>query len=270
MLSAHFYNKAIEKTVIGFGTLFNNIEIQRKNPENNNILEVQKVPISYGPKDKFLARIEQNPDPNPGPPYEYMRIPRIYFQMTKINYDSTRKVSPIQKYRTIIADDGNEVRVQYVPIPYNIEFELGVLAKSQDDGLQIVEQILPYFQPNFNITINFIPDMNEKKDVAIVLNDIDLDDSWDGEYANRRSIIWTFQFTAKSYIYGPFNQAAIIRKAIIYETVGDLQENKRNAKFSYTPKALEDYNDDGVINSADDALVTPDDNFGFNGEIDLL
>ena len=270
MLGSHFYNEAIRKTVVGFGTLFNNIEIQRKNPQNNNVLEVQKVPVAYGPKDKFLARIEQNTDPSPGAPYEYMRLPRVYFEMTKINYDSTRKTSPVQKYRSIIADNGNEVRVQYVPIPYNIDFELGVLAKSQDDVLQIVEQILPYFQPNFNITINFIPDMDEKRDVAIVLNDIDLDDSWDGEFASRRIITWTFQFTAKSYVYGPFNQSAIIRKAIIFETVGDLQENKRNAKFSYTPKALEDYNNDGEITPADDAFVMPDDEFGFNGEIDLL
>jgi hypothetical protein len=270
MLTNHFYNEAIRKTVVGFGTLFNNIEVQRKDPQTNDVLDVQKVPIGYGPRDKFTARIEDNPDPTPGAPYEYMRLPRMYFEMTGINYDASRKVSPIQKYRTIIADNGNEVRVQYVPVPYNISFELGVLAKSQDDGLQIVEQILPYFQPNFNITINFIPDMNEKKDVAIVMNDVNLEDSWDGEYANRRSIIWTFQFTAKSYVYGPFNQSAIIRKAIIFETVGDLQENKRNAKFSYTPKALEDKNDDGVIDTLDDALLTADDDFGFNGEIDLL
>jgi hypothetical protein len=270
MLGNHFYNEAIRKTVVGFGTLFNNIEIQRKDPKTGEILEVQKVPLAYGPKDKFVSRIEQNPDPTPGAPYEYMRIPRMYFEMTGINYDGNRKVSPIQKYRTIIADNGNEVRVQYVPVPYNISFELGVLVKSQDDGLQIVEQILPYFQPNFNITVNFIPDMNERKDVAIVMNDVNLEDSWDGEFANRRSITWTFQFTAKSYIYGPFNQADIIRKAIIYETVGDLEQSKRNAKYTYTPQALEDKNNDGVIDALDDALVTADDDFGFNGTIDLL
>lgn len=270
MLGNHFYNEAIRKTVVGFGTLFNNIEVQKKDPQTKEVLEVQKVPLAYGPKDKFLARIEQNPDPTPGAPYEYMRIPRMYFEMTGINYDSARKVSPIQKYKNIIADNGNEIRVQYVPVPYNIDFELGVLVKSQDEGLQIVEQILPYFQPNFNITINFIPDMNEKKDVAVVMNSVDLDDTWDGEYANRRSITWTFQFTAKSYIYGPFNQADVIRKAIIYETVGDLNESKRSARFTYTPEALQDYNQDGVINQADNAFITADDDFGFNGEIDLL
>lgn len=270
MLGNHFYNEAIRKTVVGFGTLFNNIEVQRKDPQTMDVLEVQKVPLGYGPKDKFTSRIEQNPDPTPGPPYGNMRLPRMYFEMTNISYDGSRKVSPIQKYRTIIADNGNEVRIQYVPVPYNINFELGILVKSQDDGLQIVEQILPYFQPNFNVTVNFIPEMDEKKDVAVVLNSIDLDDSWNGEFNDRRMITWTLQFTAKSYIYGPFNQADVIRKAIIYETVGDLSESKRNARFTYTPQALEDKNSDGVIDALDDALVTADDDFGFSGEIDLL
>jgi hypothetical protein len=102
------------------------------------------------------------------------------------------------------------------------------------------------------------------------MNSVDLEDTWEDNFRERRQIIWTFQFTAKSYIYGPFNQADIIRKAIIYETVGDLEQNKRNAQFTYTPKALEDKNDDGVIDALDDALVTPDDDFGFNGTIDLL
>ena len=270
MLTNHFYNEAIRKTVVGFGTLFNNIEIERKDPQTKDVLEVQKVPLAYGPKDKFLSRIEQNPDPTPGQPYEYMRIPRMYFEMTGINYDSARKTSPIQKYRSVVNDNGNEVRVQYVPVPYNIDFELGILVKSQDDGLQIIEQILPYFQPNCNITLNFIPDMDEKRDVAIIMNNVDLEDSWDGEYNNRRSIIWTLTFTAKSYIYGPFNQAGIIRKATIYESVGDLSQSRRNAAYSYTPKALEDNNNDGVIDSVDDALVMPDDDFGFNEGIEFF
>lgn len=270
MLGSHFYNEAIRKTVVGFGTLFNNIEVQRKNPSNGDLIDVQKVPLGYGPKDKFVTRIEQNPDPNPGAPYENVRVPRMYFEMTNIGYDSGRKTSPIQKYKNVINDDGTEVRVQYVPIPYNIDFELGILVKSQDDGLQVVEQILPFFQPNFNITINFIPEMDEKKDVAIVLNNIEYADDWDESFNSRRTIIWTLSFTAKSYIYGPFNQADIIRKAIIYETVGDLNENRRNARFTYTPKALQDYNNDNVINSADDLLILPDDDFGFNEEINLL
>lgn len=270
MLGTHFYNEAIRKTVVGFGTLFNNIEVQRRHPQTKEIINTQKVPLAYGPRDKFITRIEQNPDPTPGPPYEDIKVPRMYFEMTNINYDSGRKTSPLQKYKNVINDQGNEVRVQYVPVPYNVDFELGILVKNQDDGLQILEQILPYFQPNFNITINFIPDMSERRDVCITLKNIDHTDDWDDSFNQRRIIEWKLSFSAKSYIYGPFNQADIIRKAIIYETVGDAAENKRNAKFTYTPKALEDYNDDGVVTQADDAFVMPDDDFGFNGEIDLL
>lgn len=270
MLGTHFYNEAIRKTVVGFGTLFNNIEIKKVDPNTSDVLEVQKVPLAYGPKNKFLTRLEQNPNPGPGAPYGNIRLPRLYFEMSGINYDTGRKTSPIQKYKNVITGEGSEVRVQYVPVPYNMNFELGILAKSQDDALQILEQILPYFQPNFNITINFIPDMDEKRDVAIILNSINYDDEWEDDFMQRRNIVWTLNFTAKSYIYGPFNQADIIRKAIIYETVGDAAQSKRNAQFTYSPEALEDKNDDGVINALDNALVTADDDFGFSGEIDLL
>ena len=269
MLGQHFYNEAIKKTVVGFGTLFNNIEIRKTDPETKELLEVEKVPIAYGPKQKFLTRIEQNLDTTSNRRVAIV-LPRIYFELSNVSYDGSRKTSPIQKYRTIIDGNGTEVRVQYVPVPYNLEFELGIIAKNQDDGLQILEQILPFFQPNFNITLNMIPDMNEKKDIQICLNSINYEDDWDGDFLQRRTIVWTLNFTAKSYIYGPFNQADIIRKAMVYETVGDLNENRRNAKFTYTPKALEDNNGDDVIDEADDLLVMPDDDFGFNEGIELL
>lgn len=267
MLGSHFYNEAIRKTVVAFGTLFNNIEIKKIDPKTKQILESEKVPIAYGPKNKFLFRLDENPTATK---QVAIILPRMYFEMTSISYDGSRKVSPIQKYKTIIADNGNEVKVQYVPVPYNIEFELGIMAKSSDTALQIVEQILPYFQPNFNITVDMIPGMNEKKDIAVVLNTINYEDDWTDDFMKRRSIIWTLNFTAKSYVYGPFNQADIIRKAIIFETVGDLQENRRNAKFTYTPKALYDKDGDGDVDAVDDLLLTADDDFGFNGEIDLL
>jgi len=268
MLGRHFYNEAIKKTVVGFGTLFNNIEIRKIDPQTGDVLEVEKVPIAYGPKQKFLTRIEQNLDTTSKRRVAIV-LPRIYFELSNVSYDGSRKTSPIQKYRNIIDDNGNEVKVQYVPVPYNLEFELGIIAKNQDDGLQILEQILPFFQPNFNITLNMIPDMNEKKDIQICLNNINYEDDWDGDFLSRRTIVWTLNFTAKSYIYGPFNQADIIRKAIIYETLGDLNEHKRNAKFTYTPKALQDKDADGDIDQADDLLVVADDDFGFNEGIEL-
>lgn len=271
MLGAHFYNSAIKKTVVGFGTLFNNIAVRDIDPQDpTNILGQQKVGLAYGPKEKFLTRLEENPDLSK----TSITLPRMYFEMTGISYDNSRKTSPIQKYQTIIDGNGNEVRSQYVPVPYNIDFDLGILARNQDDGLQILEQILPYFQPQFNLTINFIPDMNEKKDVSILLNSIDYDDEWDGDFNQRRIIDWSLRFTAKSYIYGPFNTADIIRKAEIYTRQGEIGVADRSTRLTYTPVAQTDLNNDGVVEGignppgADDLLLGPADDFGFSGDVE--
>ena len=266
MLGSHFYNEIIRRNIIGFGTLFNNITLKKVDPSDNSVLEEEKVPLAYGPKAKFLTRLEQNPDVSRK---IAITLPRLYFEMTGIGYDAQRKTSPVQKYRTIVQDDGTEVKEQYVPVPYNIEFELGIIAKSQDDGLQILEQILPYFQPAFNITLNMIPDMNEKKDIAIVLNSVQYDDAWDDTFLERRYITWTLSFTCKSYIYGPFDQSSVIKKAIVYEGI-NATVPQRTTKVTYTPRALEDKNSDGVIDAADDALLVSTDDFGFNEGIELL
>ena len=197
-------------------------------------------------------------------------LPRIYFEMTGIDYDASRKTPATQKYKTVINDNGNEVRTQYVPVPYNISFEVGILCKSQDDGLQILEQILPFFQPSFSMSLKFIPDMNEVRDVAVVLNSVDFDDDWEDDFSTRRSITYTMQFTAKSYIYGPYTKADVIRKSRIIETIGDTNVNKRHVELSYTPKAKTDINQDGQVTAADDALVTADDDFGFNEGMSFL
>ena len=223
--------------------------------------------MAYGPKNKFLTRLEQNP--NVGRKVA-ITLPRLYFEMTGIDYDPGRKTSPIQKYKSIIADNGNEIKVQYVPVPYNMSFELGIIAKSQDDALQIVEQILPYFQPSFSITINMIPEMDEKRDVAIVLNNINYEDEWDDDFIQRRFIVYTLNFTAKTYFYGPYSNSDIIKKATIIETIGDLSVNRRTIERTYTPKALTDMDGDGDIDAADDALLTADDDFGFNEGIEFL
>ena len=197
-------------------------------------------------------------------------LPRIYFEMTGIDYDASRKTPATQKYKTVINDNGNEVRTQYVPVPYNISFEVGILCKSQDDGLQILEQILPFFQPSFSMSLKFIPDMDEVRDVAVVLNSVDFDDDWEDDFSTRRSITYTMQFTAKSYIYGPYTKADVIRKSRIIETIGDTNVNKRHVELSYTPKAKTDINQDGQVTAADDALVTADDDFGFNEGMSFL
>ena len=266
MLGSHFYNQIVRKNIIAFGTLFNNIEMKSTDPSDGTVLETTKVPLAYGPKQKFLVRLEENNSNRK----VSITLPRLYFEMTGIDYDPSRKTSPIQKYKTVIDDNGDEVRVQYVPVPYNLSFELGVIAKSQDDALQITEQILPYFQPSFSVTLNMIPDMNEKKDIAIVLNNVSYEDQWDDSFYERRYIIYTLNFTMKSYLYGPYNKSDIIKKAIIHETMGDLNVNRRTVTRTYTPKATTDINTDGNIDAADDALLTADDDFGFNEGIEFL
>ena len=270
MLGTQFYNEAVRKTVISFGTLFNNIEL--KKIVNGQVLEVEKVPLAYGPKNKFLYRLQGNPVDGKK---VAITLPRIYFEMTGIDYDSSRKTPATQKIKKVIADGGSAanaegVMTQYVPVPYNISFEVGIIAKSQDDGLQILEQILPFFQPSFNMSIKFIPDMNEVRDVACVLNNVDFDDDWEDDFSTRRSIIYSMGFTAKSWIYGPYTKADVIRKSRIIETIGDQTTNKRHVELTYTPKAKTDINQDGQITVADDALVTADDDFGFNEGMNFL
>lgn len=265
MLGTQFYNQAVRKTVVSFGTLFNNIEL--KKTVDGQVIETEKVPLAYGPKQKFLYRLQGNPTDGRK---VAITLPRIYFEMTGIDYDASRKTPATQKYKTVINDNGNEVRTQYVPVPYNISFEVGILCKSQDDGLQILEQILPFFQPSFSMSLKFIPDMNEVRDVAVVLNSVDFDDDWEDDFSTRRSITYTMQFTAKSYIYGPYTKADVIRKSRIIETIGDTAVNKRHVELSYTPKAKTDINQDGQVTAADDALVTADDDFGFNEGMTFL
>ena len=265
MLGTQFNNQAVRKTVVSFGTLFNNIEL--KKTVDGQVIETEKVPLAYGPKQKFLYRLQGNPTDGRK---VAITLPRIYFEMTGIDYDAARKTPATQKYKTVINDNGNEVRTQYVPVPYNISFEVGILCKSQDDGLQILEQILPFFQPSFSMSLKFIPDMNEVRDVAVVLNSVDFDDDWEDDFSTRRSITYTMQFTAKSYIYGPYTKADVIRKSRIIETIGDTNVNKRHVELSYTPKAKTDINQDGQVTAADDALVTADDDFGFNEGMSFL
>ena len=265
MLGTQFYNQAVRKTVVSFGTLFNNIEL--KKTVDGQVIETEKVPLAYGPKQKFLYRLQGNPTDGRK---VAITLPRIYFEMTGIDYDAARKTPATQKYKTVINDNGNEVRTQYVPVPYNISFEVGILCKSQDDGLQILEQILPFFQPSFSMSLKFIPDMDEVRDVAVVLNSVDFDDDWEDDFSTRRSITYSMQFTAKSYIYGPYTKADVIRKSRIIETIGDTNVNKRHVELSYTPKAKTDINQDGQVTAADDALVTADDDFGFNEGMSFL
>jgi hypothetical protein len=207
MLDQRFYWGTIRKAIVAFGSMFNNITIQRTDAEGN-VVQLQKVPLSYSPKQKFLTKIRQQPDIDNQ--NVQVLLPRMGFEMISLDYDPNRKISPIQQSRTI--NSSTAANAQYAPTPYNINVILYVYAKNQDDGLQVIEQILPYFNPDYNLTIKAVPQLNIKNDLPIILNSIGFEDDYEGDLTTRRSIIWTLSFVMKLNFYGPVSKQGIIKK----------------------------------------------------------
>ena len=262
MLGTYYYHEIMRKTIVAFGTLFNQINIRHDDASGNTYSDL-KVPLAYGPSQKFLARLEQQADLNK--PVQ-ITLPRMSFEMNNIQYDSTRKTGITQTFKAVDKNT-SAVKKVFMPVPYNIGFELNILSKLNDDALQIVEQILPYFQPSFNVTIDLISSIGEKRDVPIVLDSISFQDDYEGDFSTRRALIYTLRFTAKTYLFGPVADSSegLIKKVQVdYYADTNTQTAKREMRYTATPKALTDKNDDGVVDAADDALLTADDDFGFN------
>ena len=207
MLDQRFYWGTIRKAIVAFGSMFNNITIQRTDA-NGNVVQLQKVPLSYSPKQKFLTKIRQQPDIDTQ--NVQVLLPRMGFEMISLDYDPNRKISPIQQSRTI--NSSSAANAQYAPTPYNINVILYVYAKNQDDGLQVIEQILPYFNPDYNLTIKAVPQLNIKNDLPIILSSIGFEDDYEGDLTTRRSIIWTLSFVLKLNFYGPVSKQGVIKK----------------------------------------------------------
>jgi len=240
MLGTYFYHEILRKTVIGFGTLFNNIHIRHKTDGGGNF-SVMKVPLAYGPMQKFLARIQQQPDLDRE---TAISLPRISFEMGGIQYDPSRKTGLAQ---TFLTKSGTNAKKVYMPVPYNIGFELSIMSKLSDDALQIVEQIIPYFQPSFNITVNLVESIGEKKDIPIVLESVNYSDSYEGGFDSRRILIYTLAFTAKTYLFGPVADSpeGLIKKVDVdYYTSTNTVTARRNVRYSVTPQAKQNYDDD--------------------------
>ena len=331
MLGTYYYHEILRKTIIAFGTIFNDIHIRHRDGAGKETSDM-RVPLAYGPMQKFLARLEQQPDVNRA---TQITLPRMSFETTNIAYDATRKGGITQTFK---ASDGNKLRKVFMPVPYNLSFELNILVKLNDDALQIIEQILPYFQPSFNITIDLIGVIGEKRDIPIVLDNISFQDDYEGDFATRRALIYTLNFTAKTYLFGPVSDSSegLIKKVQVdYYASVDTENARRELRYSARPQAKKDYNDDNttelktdlsktktrfdvssttalssgmriiidkeimkikeivdantiivnrgyetisathtegtsidVLTAADDALVEPDDDFGFNGFIE--
>lgn len=253
----YFYHEILRRTVVSFGSLFNNIQIKHKD-SNGNVTNEIKVPLAYGPTQKFLARLEQSPNLNK--PVQ-ITLPRMSFEFVGLNYDGSRKVTTTQTFLTSIVGVGTDVRKAYMPVPYNMSFELSIYTKLNDDMLQIVEQILPYFQPTYNLTVDLVETIGEKRDIPVVIENISIQDDYEGDYTTRRSLIYTLRFTAKTYLFGPMSSSSaaakdIIKKVSIGYVSGDVTKTPtREITYSVEPRAIQSYTNNIVTNLSQDIGV---------------
>ena len=194
MFGTYFYHQTSRKMVVAFGSLFNNIEVRRTD-SSDAVTEVIKIPLSYGPKDKMLVRISQDPSLNPN---VALTVPRMGFELTSMTYDGARKLNTMGRN---VKKGTTGLKKQYNPVPYNWDFSLYVFVKNAEDGTQILEQILPFFTPDFTVTMTLISGMTVKMDIPLVLNSVTSEDSYEGDFATRRSIIWTLSFLMKGFLY---------------------------------------------------------------------
>ena len=251
MLGTYYYHEIIRKTIIGFGTLFNDIFIKHENADNTTLDET-KVGLAYGPQQKFFAKIREQANLTKA---VAITLPRMSFEMTSIQYDATRKSGITQTFK---ASDGTNLKKVFMPVPYNIGFELSIFSKLNDDALQIIEQILPFFQPSFNITINLVSSIGEKRDVPIVLDNISFRDEYEGDFTTRTALIYTLQFTAKTYLFGPVADTSdgLIKKVQVDYAADTAASARRQMRYVATPKALKDYNDDQTTTITEDLTTT--------------
>ena len=246
MLGQQFYHETIRKIIIAFGTTFNNIQLVRKD-NDGNITQSMKVPLAYGPQQKWLVRLNEDADLSK---QVAITLPRIGFEIQNLSYDPSRKLNRVQKYKKIKSGKSNTLESQYMPVPYNLSVQLYVMAKQSDDALQIVEQILPFFQPDYTLTVNDMADMGIKRDVPIVLNSISYEDNYQGDFETRRALIYTLDFSVKFYLYGPVTSSSVI-KTVQVDQYADVPDNspRREQRYTVSPKP---------------ASADADDDFGFN------
>ena len=221
MFGDQYYNGVIRKYVIAFGSLFNDIVIQRRNTAGQRIQSIQ-VPIAYGPKEKFLVRLRQDPNLSQ---QVALTLPRMGFEITALTYNGARKLSSSLRNVAINTADNNKVKSQYVPVPYDITFALSIMCKNADDGAQILEQIVPYFRPEFTLNIRLIPELNIVVDTPVVLQDISIEDTYEGNFEERRALVHTLNFSMKGYLYGPSSKTGVIKRSQVFffqDTAADI------------------------------------------------
>ena len=230
------YHELIRKTIVAFGTLFNDIYIYRKS-STGKVTQKMKVPLAYGPKQKFLTRIDQDSARSADDAITTaLTLPRIGFELTSLSYDPARKLNRVQKFKKVKGADARSVQSSYMPVPYNVGFTMFTMAKNSEDALQIVEQILPMFQPDYTVALNVMPNLNIVRDVPIVLNDVSYEDSYDGAFTERRVLMYTMTFTAKMYLYGPVTSTGVIKQVQVDQyTDTNTNTAKREQRYVVKP-----------------------------------
>lgn len=279
MFSQTFYHGTLRKYVTLFGTLFNDIWVNREDG-SGNVINSQKIPLSYSPREKLLARVEgiENDRDPLRQPFAIM-LPRMGFEITGFEYDSSRKLTTINKFVRQNTDNEYVRKYQYNPVPYNITFDLSIFVKNTSDGTMILEQILPYFTPEWTTTVQLISDPNITLDVPLILTGVSQDDVYEGSFEERRSLIWTLSFTMKGFFFGPTKRQGIINlanttfyDATIFDNIDDaIGEAEGLSRVTVTPGL--DANGDPTSdanNTIDKDEISADDNYGYITQVENL
>ena len=267
MFGRQFYHGTLRKYVTLFGTLFNDIYINRTDP-TTGVTKTIKIPLVYGPKEKAQARLQNNADLDKA---VAVSVPRMGFEITTMSYSPTRKLASIGRNKQVVDGDPSKMSYQYNPVPYDISFSLYVVTKFQDDGAQILEQILPYFTPERTSTINMIPEMNYTVDIPLTLINVTPSDTYEGGFEERRQITWTLDFLMKCYFYGPVKTSSPITLADVnffdasrYDPIESAIANSTPVESIYITPGL-DANNQPTSNASttiDRSLISANSNYG--------
>ena len=256
MFGTYFYHEKIRKCVSLFGRLFNNLYVIRKNSAGSVISQV-KVPLSYAPKQKYLERIRENPDLSANSQVA-LKLPRMSFEITNFIYDTTRQLTKTSTFNTVGSTNTGRKKF-FPPVPYTINFQLNVYAKTQDDALQVVEQILPFFNPQYTVTVKpFTTDYPTfKEDIPIIIQGLSFQDDFEGAIESRRTIIYTLDFEMKASFHGPISTSDIIRQTDI--VLGEMNSGYNDSDLGIETLRITP-NPSGIIGM-------PDSDYGFTTTI---
>ena len=244
MFGSQFYHQSLRRYVIMFGNMFNDIVVRRYDASGTNVGAIA-VPLSYAPKEKFLARITQDPNLDQ---QVAIQLPIMSFEMTTLNYDGTRRLNAHNRNVKVTTDE-DKLDFNYAPVPYDLQFNLYAFVRNADDGAQILEQIVPYFGPEWTNSVRIIPQTSITQDIPTILNTVSIEDTYEGDFETRRALVYTFDFTVKAYFYGPVRRQGIIKRSQIdfgivtgntgnQITLEDVSRTGRSSRVVITPGLL--------------------------------